>query len=224
METLTLVARQLFLFAHLIAFALAFAAILAEDLALLSSRQIDQDKLVATGRTIVRLLATLWITGATLIVMDVGWDLAALLDRPKLLTKLTVVSVLTLNGWLLHQFAFPVMTSPSLDKPGHGATLCAVLGAVSSVSWLYASFVGVARLIAPKLGLLGFMSTYVMCLATGVAVGLLVARPKLVALLQAQAERQDALPASATVVPLGAPPAAQAVVAEAAQRPELAAA
>ena len=146
MDMLTTTARQLLLFGHTLAFAFAIVAVFREDVALLRARRVDADKLEATGRTIARLLGLLWLTGAALILLDIGLDWSALANKPKLAAKLTVVSLLTANGLLLHWVVFPMLTKPQ-RSPGFASAVCAVVGAVSSVTWLFASFVGVARLI-----------------------------------------------------------------------------
>jgi len=187
MDMLTVAARQLLLFAHLIGFALAFAAILREDMALLSAQRVDAQKLVAAGRTIAWMLGFLWVTGIGLLLLEFGWDLTALASRPKLLAKLAVVCVLTLNGALLHRLALPALAGP-VHSPRRAATLCAVLGAVSSVSWLLASFMGASRLIAPWMSLGGFLALYVAGLCMGLLVALTLVRPRVERLLTQKAD------------------------------------
>lgn len=182
MDMLTVAARQLLLFAHLIGFALAFAAILREDVALLKAQRLDVDQLAATGRTIAWLLGFLWVTGTGLIWLEVGMDMALLAAKPKLLAKLAVVGVLTLNGVLLHWLALPMLAQPPYSHRG-AATLCAALGAVSSVSWVFASFLGAARIIAPLLSLVGFMALYFCGLGIGVSIAFLLVRPRIERLL-----------------------------------------
>ena len=178
MDMLTTTARQLLLFAHTLAFAFAIVAVLREDVALLRSRRVDADKLEATGRTITRLLGLLWLTGAALILLDIGLDWSALAHKPKLAAKLTVVSLLTANGLLLHWVVFPMLTKPQ-RSPGFASAVCAIVGAVSSVTWLFASFVGVARLIAPAMTYGGFLGLYGLSLAAGLVVSLVFVRPHL---------------------------------------------
>ncbi len=187
MDMLTVAARQLLLFAHLIGFALAFAAILREDMALLTAPRIDAGKLAAAGRTIAWLLGFLWATGIGLLLLEVGLDMALLASKPKLLAKLAVVCVLTLNGALLHRLALPMLAGP-VHAPRQAATLCAVLGAVSSVSWLLASFLGASRVIAPWMSLGGFLALYVAGLGIGLLVALMLVRPRVERLLAQQAD------------------------------------
>lgn len=92
---------------HVLAFAIV--AVLREDMALLTARRIDTMRLADTERLLTRLIALLWLSGLALIVLDIGFDAAALLAKPKLAAKLTVVSLLTINGLLLHRIAFPLL-------------------------------------------------------------------------------------------------------------------
>ncbi|MCS6764753.1 MAG: hypothetical protein MO853_13335 [Candidatus Protistobacter heckmanni] len=59
------------------------------------------------------------------------------------------------------------------------SAVCASVGAVSSVTWLFASFFGAARLIAPMMTYTGFLSLYGLSLAAGLAVSLTFVRPHL---------------------------------------------
>jgi hypothetical protein len=176
--------RQGLLFGHLILFALALATIAREDLHLLTARRVDAQALKKTAAHIAWLLALLWISGLALVALDHRLDLAELATvKPKLAAKLTVVSVLTVNGLLLHWVAFPLLTHPR-RRPHRAAAMCAVLGAVSSVTWMYASFVGAARLIAPMTGYYDFIALYLIGLAGGLVVAIVFVRPRIVLLIQ----------------------------------------
>src|ERR1700730_5875552 len=145
---ISVIARQALLYGHIIAFALALATILKEDVRLLRAQRIDSASLHASAKLVQWLLLALWITGVPMVMMDIGTDVSLLLDKPKLLAKLIVVGALTLNGILLHLVAFPMMSGRSRNT-SKAATIAATLGAVSTTSWLYASFVGASRILAP---------------------------------------------------------------------------
>ncbi len=181
-ETLVLVLRQGILFAHLIGFSIVFSAIIREDWALATAARLDPEALRRTAGIAFALLAFLWATGLCLVALDVGLDPVAILAKPKLMTKIGVVSVLTLNGFLLHWLAFPLLTQPQ-RRPNLAAAVCAALGAISLVSWSYAAFVGVARLIAPKLTLTSFAQLYALSLAFGVVAALVFIRPRIARLI-----------------------------------------
>jgi hypothetical protein len=182
MEMLTTTVRQLLLFGHTLAFAFAIVTVIQEDWALLRARRIDADRLEAVGRKMARLLLLLWMTGVALVLLDQGssWDL--LMTKSKLAAKLTVVSLLTVNGLVLHGLVFPMLTQPHRRRGTELAVcagVCACVGAISSVTWLFASFLGVARLIAPSMTYSGFLGLYGLSLVVGVVVALMVVRPQI---------------------------------------------
>lgn len=171
------IARQGLLFLHLVAFALALSAVLREDLAIIKAREVDMRRLADTARALTQALVILWATGLFLVALDVGLNLHALIASPKLAAKVFVVSALTANGLALHLLAFPLLSRPS---PGHVAALVpAVLGAISTASWLFASFVGVSRVIAPSLTFSDFMALYGASLAGAVSIAVLFVRSRL---------------------------------------------
>ena len=181
MELLIAVARQLLLFAHALAFAFAIVTVIRQDVALLMIRRIDAAKLKSTGHRIALLLGLLWITGASLIALD-ATDLRTIITAPKMATKLVVVSMLTLNGVVLHWVAFPLMTQPQ-TRPRFAATICVLCGSISFVTWLYAAFLGVGRLIAPRMDFSAFMGLYGVGLAAAIGIGVLAIRPRLESLI-----------------------------------------
>lgn len=185
--------RQGVLFAHAVAFAIALSAVLREDLALLMGHGIRPRRLVATARTVTVALAALWLTGLTLMICSVGLDAQALAASPKLAAKLVVVSVLTANGLALHTLALPILCKRR-TQGRFGLTLPAVLGAISTVSWLYACFVGVARMIAPAVGFAGFLALYAALLCGAVTVSLVVVRPRIERLLAGPSYRRVGSP------------------------------
>lgn len=198
-DLLVTAVRQGLLFAHLVVFAFAIVTVLREDVAILRARRISTRHLRESAQFVALLLVMLWITGVALLLLDVGLDFAALASRPKLFTKLTVVVVLTINGVLLHYIAFPMMTTPQAS-PRRSSAICTVLGAVSTVSWLYASFVGASRVIAPALSHGGFLALYALALAGALAVGFLVVRPRLKRMMFVAAQMEAAqFPLSATM-------------------------
>jgi hypothetical protein len=57
----TVIARQVLLYGHIIAFALALATILKEDVRLFRAQRIDSASLLATARLVKWLLLALWL-------------------------------------------------------------------------------------------------------------------------------------------------------------------
>jgi len=200
MDMLTTTAHQLLLFCHALSFAFAIVAVLREDLALLRAPRIDAAHIKAIARYIAGLLGLLWLTGAALILLDVGVDWALLAHRPKLAAKLSVVTLLTANGALLHWVVFPMLTRPQ-RSPVLASVVCSTVGMVSSVTWLFASFVGMARLIAPAMSYRDFLGLYGLSLAAGLIVSLVFVRPRIQRLLLPWPA-----PAASSGQPLGALP------------------
>jgi hypothetical protein len=174
MDILTLI-HQGVLFAHLVAFAIAFATVLREDLALFNARRIDVRALGATARTLTGALIVLWLSGLALVVFDLGPDPLLLLVSPKSAAKVAVVTALTANG---------VLRRPR-PRSGGDAAVPVVLGAISTASWLCASFIGASRLIAPSMSFEDFMWLYGVLLIGAVACALVFVRPHVARLLVA---------------------------------------
>ncbi len=177
METVTLI-KQGVLFAHLLFFAIAVGEILRADWRMFRNNTIDQHALEATARVVAIALAGLWISGLALVYIDTGFDPALIAERPKLIAKVVVVVALSANGALLHTVAFPMLRGGTVANR-QSAQICSMLGAISTVSWLYAAFVGVARVIAAKMTLADFLALYGLGLAMGIGVALLVVAPLL---------------------------------------------
>jgi hypothetical protein len=175
---ITVIMRQALLYGHIIVFALALATIIKEDARLLRARRIDSASLRATAKSVKWLLLALWVTGVPMLVMDIGADFSLLLGKPKLLTKLIVVGALTLNGIILHLVALPLITG-KVQNPNRAATIAAILGAVSTASWLYASFVAVSRVVASYFSLYDFVLLYLLALTIAVSFAILVVRRRL---------------------------------------------
>lgn len=172
-----IIARQLFLFGHLLAFAIAVSEVARSDLQLLRSG-IDVGRLKSGADIILWSLATLWLTGISLIFLEFNFDYAALLDRPKIMAKLIVVAVLSLNGILLHRHAFPLLTGRA-TRSRRPIVVCSILGAISTASWLYAAFVGAARFIGGFMSLGTFLALYAIVLIGAIAIALIFVKPLL---------------------------------------------
>ncbi len=183
MNTVTLW-HQAVLFLHLIAFAIALSAVLRADVELLLARRLDTDRLMTTARLLAVALAILWVSGAALLFIDIGPDWRAWFGGAKTGAKLLVVTALTANGMALHHFVFPRLKRPWLHTTS-GATLPLVLGAISTASWLFASFVGVSRLIAPSMRFVDYLSLYALVLALAVGGALVFMRRRVERLMLA---------------------------------------
>lgn len=172
------VLRSLLILGHLMAFAMAAGAIALGDYAIFSGRRVDAGLLSKCANSVAIALLLLWVTGLAIIWADTRFALDLLAAKPKLLAKLSVVVLLTLNGLALNRFVFPRFVQPQHD-PRRSAVLPAALGAVSFTTWTFAAFLGVSRGLDQALGYAGFMALYAAVLAAGVVVALRFVWPRL---------------------------------------------
>ena len=170
------IARMLLIYVHVLAIAAAAAAVAFGDFAIFARQRIDKTMLETASWFASIALAALWISGLTVIIMDIGFDLEQLAGKPKLLAKLTVVMVLTANSLALHWVAFPRFYLPQADAL-RAATLPAVFGAVSATSWIYAAFVGIAKPLAEVFGYSGFIGLFALLLLGAISLALITVRP-----------------------------------------------
>ncbi len=144
--------KTLIVYAHLIAACAAIGILLIQDLALAKSLGKPLSKsaindLTKSADIMFAALVALWVSGLTLVVMGYLENPQQYLFNEKLWAKYTVVSILTLNGIVLHFFSFGRITSPGglLECPANEQILVVMTGAISSVSWLFACYLGIAR-------------------------------------------------------------------------------
>lgn len=144
--------KTLIVYVHLIAACVAVGILLMQDLALaktrgntLSAQAIDE--LQRAARTISLALVALWVSGLMLVVIGYFDNPEAYLLNEKLWAKFTVVIILTINGVALHHFSFPRVVSKGgiLGLGNIEKTLVIFTGVVSSISWLFACYLGIAR-------------------------------------------------------------------------------
>lgn len=184
--------RVVLLVGHLVGFALAMSAVLRGDWMVLNSTLLEPDRLREVSQQVRHSLWLLVSTGIALVAIDTGLDAARILGSPKLLAKLSVIAVLLVNAGVLHGLAFPALFS---RRPGAAsrAGWVSLAGAVSGTSWMFATFLGVARPLALRLGYGGFMALYLAALACAGAVAWIWVRPRIRRLMQQRADA-DAAP------------------------------
>lgn len=144
--------KTLIVYAHLLAACVAIGILLIQDLALAKSKGSPLSAtaikdLTRSAEIMFIALVLLWISGLTLVLLGYLENPQQYLMNEKLWAKFTVVSVLTLNGIALHYFSFPRVTSRKglLGLPTFEQILVTLTGALSSVSWLFACYLGIAR-------------------------------------------------------------------------------
>ncbi|HSX51933.1 MAG TPA: DUF2214 domain-containing protein [Cellvibrio sp.] len=144
--------KTLIVYAHLLAACVAIGILLIQDLALAKSKgrplsAVAIKDLTKSAEVMFIALVVLWISGLSLVLLGYLENPQQYLMNEKLWAKFTVVSVLTLNGIALHYFSFPRVTSRRglLGLPTFEQILVTLTGALSSVSWLFACYLGIAR-------------------------------------------------------------------------------
>lgn len=175
--------RAVCVYIHLLGFGFGICLVLLEDWRMLSARRVHLAQLKRTHRALQWSLLTLAVSGLAIIGLDTGFRMAEIVASYKLLAKLSVVGLLFLNGLVLTRFAFRVWQQPPSDSRSTAVVLSG-LGAISTASWLYAGFLGVASSFTPLLGYDGFISVYAIILMIAFVTAQLIARPRLVQRLQ----------------------------------------
>jgi hypothetical protein len=144
--------KTLIVYSHLLAACVAIGILLIQDLALAKSKGSPLSAgaikdLTKSAEIMFIALVVLWISGLALVLLGYLENPQQYLMNEKLWAKFTVVSVLTLNGVALHYFSFPRVTSRRglLGLPTFEQVLVTLTGALSSVSWLFACYLGIAR-------------------------------------------------------------------------------
>lgn len=143
--------KNLLVFTHLIAMAVAVGKILEWDVRLLlrSGEPLgaqDLQALAQTERQVGLALALLWLSGLTLVGHGMlQW--ASYLENQKLWAKALIVLALSFNGFALHRWAFAALRRRQalLALPRPALAGLSLMAATSTVSWLYACFLGIAR-------------------------------------------------------------------------------
>jgi hypothetical protein len=172
--------KTLVIYIHLISACIAVGVLLMQDLALaktrgkaLSTQSIDELKRVTTIISVS--LCALWFSGFVLVLMGYLENPQQYLLNQKLWGKFAVVTILTLNGYVLHRFSFPRVVSPrgicGLEQ--FEKTLVVVTGCTSTVSWLFSCYLGIARPWNFTVSFGFVMSVYLALLALACTLGCL---------------------------------------------------
>lgn len=143
--------KPLVVYLHLLATCIALGSVLLADHRLWRwrHRRLNPSMIVQLKETqgVVSLALTgLWLSGALLVVLGYWQDGNHYLLNPKLWAKVSVVSLLTLNGILLHQVGFPLLQREAFVAMSKSDQVrLGLLGALSSTGWMFAAFLGIAR-------------------------------------------------------------------------------
>ena len=144
--------KTFIVYAHLLSACVAVGILLIQDLALAKSKGNPLSnsaikELTSSAEIMFMALIALWISGLSLVLVGYLDNPQQYLMNPKLWAKFTVVALLTLNGIALHYFSFPRVISRKglLGLPTFEQVLVTLTGALSSASWLFACYLGIAR-------------------------------------------------------------------------------
>lgn len=167
--------RLALVYVHLIACAISLGTVVRSEICMLHRVLTGKNNHFGvetnfSKRIVPAALVTLWLTGLFFIQQDARLSsLEQTLSNPKLQGKLIVVAVLTLNGLVLHWRVFPLLERvQSLAELRLEQRLLAVeAGTLSTVSWLYAAFLGVARPLAWKFSLQTLLVVYPILTSVG---------------------------------------------------------
>lgn len=164
-------------FTHFVTSAIAVVTILQTDLLLLKRydeplarrdvRRIHQAKPIVTAA-----LWVLWLTGLAICALGYFKNPDYLLNQ-KLMMKLLVVEILTLNGLFLHEVAFRHVKPGRVMAEESPLTqrLLVLMGCLSSTSWLFACFLGIARPLNNLSNFYELLGFYLVILLGSVLVG-----------------------------------------------------
>lgn len=143
--------NSLLVYIHLLAACVAIGILLIQDYALFKTNgrrltALEINELHLNARRVSVALLLLWVTGIAIVIKGYVGNPDYVIN-PKLWAKLSVVIVLTINGCLLHSFCFPRLCKPHgiNDLANADKILLAFSGSLSTTSWLYASYLGIAR-------------------------------------------------------------------------------
>jgi hypothetical protein len=169
-------ARMGIIYVHLIACCVAIGLVLTSDIAMVkqlyrgeTASAADTRHLEMLQKTVATALIALWISGAAVVLLDASTKGWAYFANPKLQAKISIVVLLTLNGFVLHHKVLPWMQKAgSLLKLSFSQTLLAIFaGAVSGVSWFYAALLGVGKPLSWRYSLVELMAAYPVLIAGG---------------------------------------------------------
>lgn len=163
--------RASLIFVHLLLFAGVLSLVVWSDFAILK-KGVHATPFKLIAEITITLLTLLWITGLVIIYIDTQFDIQILLQKPKLILKLLCVSVLSLNGVILHTICFKHLVSLGRLQR-RNAIVISVCGAISSSNWFLAAFVGSASMLNQfSLVILLMMYLAVMLMAIIIAISI----------------------------------------------------
>lgn len=168
--------RMGIVYVHLIACCVAVGLILTSDVALVRNllrggapEPEQAHHLEHLKKSVSLALIVLWVSGIGIVGLDYAGKGMEYFLNPKLQAKVTIVTLLTLNGFLLHGTILPALQKAGslLQLTPNMRTLALFAGSVSAVSWFYAAMLGIGRPLAWKYSLVELMAAYPLLIIAG---------------------------------------------------------
>lgn len=164
--------NTLLVYLHLLAACVAVGILLIQDYALARTQgkaltTPEMIELKISAHRVSLALVLLWITGIALVVNGYLGHPDYIINE-KLWAKISVVTILTLNGFLLHYFCFPrLCIGTGINKLALSEKLLlAFSGSLSTTSWLFACYLGIARPWSYSIEYNQMMTIYLCLVAT----------------------------------------------------------
>lgn len=176
-ETFMELLRMGIVYVHLLACCVAVGLVLTSDISMAkkmlkhgAAATFDKPHFNSLQKVVSLSLAILWLTGISIIGLDVSGAGLEYFNNPKIQAKIIIVSLLTLNGILLHNTVMPLMLKAGsmLRMTPNAQMLAVTSGTFSAVSWFYAAMLGIARPLSWKYSLTEVMAFYPLLIVAGI--------------------------------------------------------
>jgi len=170
--------RLVILYPHILACCISIGGIFILDIKLLISKftlnYYDKILFSQIANITYFCLMILWISGLYLVYFDLDTlTISYLINKqPKLLAKICVVSILTINGIYLHKKIFPQIINNKISQCKNAY----IYGGLSISSWLYASFLGIAKPLANVINFTQFILIYIIFTSIIIVLSLFIAK------------------------------------------------
>ena len=175
--------KTLVCFVHLLSACLAVGSVLLQDYALYRNlgkrlKKKDVIELTRAMQVISLSLIALWLSGIALVTLGYLAEPETYLTNQKLWAKVLVVAILTINGMALHRVVFPQLKAGTelLRLRASEFARAVFFGAISTVSWLFACYLGIARPWNYSLELFSILQVYGLIIAMALTGGVVIFR------------------------------------------------
>lgn len=161
--------RTIAIFIHLIVFAFAITTLYKSDFKILKQRPTNFE-IEKMGNEMLTYLLLLTITGLIVVYVDTNFEIERITTSQKLMTKLFCIAILTMNAFFIHLVVFKKLNKQVLTS--FDMKLMSASGAISTVSWTFAGFLGIAKPLVKHFSLINFVSLYIFAIVVSVFISL----------------------------------------------------